>query len=41
VGSFEPGEKSLMIIRTLHKYEPKKGRETEAGQSAYPRKPVL
>ena len=40
-GSLERGEKSLMIIRTLHKYEPMKGREREADQSAYPGKPVL
>ena len=40
-GSLEGGEKSLMIIRTLHKYEPKKGREKEADQSAYPGKTLL
>jgi len=30
-----------MVVRSLHKYEPKKGREKETDQSAYPRKPVL
>ena len=38
VGSLGRGGKSLMIVRTLHKYEPKKGRENEADQSAYPGK---
>jgi hypothetical protein len=41
VGSLGRRGKSLMVVRTLHKYEPKKGREKEADQSAYPRKPML
>jgi hypothetical protein len=40
-GSLERGGKCLMIIRTLHEYEPRKGRENEADQSAYLGKPVL
>jgi hypothetical protein len=40
-GRLERGEKCLIIISSLHKYEPKKGRENEADQSAYPGKTIL